>query len=354
MILTRCPQPDCQTTFRVTPEQLKARGGKVRCGQCQHVFNALEHLLDEGSDKASAALDTATSAPLQPATPALVLAATAAPQDASESSTAPVALPEATAPAVPEEADRSEPVLDDAADDGFSISDAESSESAESLAGAETETEAEAEPPAAAGDGTEVPPNLSAELHPEDPILPRETTAIPGYSKWAERPLAGGGAPLVAEPQRHPRWPFVLATLILLPLLLVQVAHHFRSDLAIAMPRLQPAMLALGWDIPLPRKAELVTIEDSDLQADAAKGQLVLQATLKNRAPFVQDLPALELALTDTQDAVVARRVLLPADYLNGTAAPAGFPARGDIPVKLWIETKDLVPSGYRLYVFYP
>ena len=46
MILTRCPQPECQTTFRVTPEQLKARGGKVRCGQCQHVFNALEHLLD--------------------------------------------------------------------------------------------------------------------------------------------------------------------------------------------------------------------------------------------------------------------------------------------------------------------
>ncbi|MBP7488471.1 MAG: zinc-ribbon domain-containing protein, partial [Azospira sp.] len=51
MILTRCPQPECQTTFRVTPEQLKARGGKVRCGQCQHVFNALEHLLDEGGEE---------------------------------------------------------------------------------------------------------------------------------------------------------------------------------------------------------------------------------------------------------------------------------------------------------------
>jgi predicted Zn finger-like uncharacterized protein len=40
---TRCP--DCQTVFRVTPEQLKARAGKVRCGQCQSVFNALDSLL---------------------------------------------------------------------------------------------------------------------------------------------------------------------------------------------------------------------------------------------------------------------------------------------------------------------
>ncbi|WP_200385516.1 zinc-ribbon domain-containing protein, partial [Rhodocyclus tenuis] len=42
---TRCPA--CATTFRVTPEQLKARAGKVRCGQCDSVFNALDTLIDE-------------------------------------------------------------------------------------------------------------------------------------------------------------------------------------------------------------------------------------------------------------------------------------------------------------------
>ena len=42
---TRCP--DCQTVFRVTPEQLRARAGKVRCGHCQAVFNALDSLLEE-------------------------------------------------------------------------------------------------------------------------------------------------------------------------------------------------------------------------------------------------------------------------------------------------------------------
>ena len=44
-MLTRCPE--CTTHFRVTPEQLKARAGRVRCGECQHVFNALDTLIEE-------------------------------------------------------------------------------------------------------------------------------------------------------------------------------------------------------------------------------------------------------------------------------------------------------------------
>ena len=44
-MLTKCP--DCSTTFRVTPAQLKARAGKVRCGQCHFVFNALDTLDDD-------------------------------------------------------------------------------------------------------------------------------------------------------------------------------------------------------------------------------------------------------------------------------------------------------------------
>jgi len=47
MILARCPE--CSTTFRVRPEQLRARQGRVRCGQCNHAFNALETLVEEGA-----------------------------------------------------------------------------------------------------------------------------------------------------------------------------------------------------------------------------------------------------------------------------------------------------------------
>lgn len=57
MMLTRCP--GCATTFRVTPEQVKARHGKVRCGRCQHVFDAIEFLVD-------AALATPAATPATP------------------------------------------------------------------------------------------------------------------------------------------------------------------------------------------------------------------------------------------------------------------------------------------------
>jgi predicted Zn finger-like uncharacterized protein len=42
-VYTRCPQ--CQTVFRITAAQLKVRDGMVRCGRCQHVFAADQHLM---------------------------------------------------------------------------------------------------------------------------------------------------------------------------------------------------------------------------------------------------------------------------------------------------------------------
>ena len=41
---TRCPQ--CRTIFAVSDEQLEARGGVVRCGECHHVFRADRYLMD--------------------------------------------------------------------------------------------------------------------------------------------------------------------------------------------------------------------------------------------------------------------------------------------------------------------
>ncbi len=48
--LTRCPH--CQATFKVQDQHLNAAGGKVRCGSCLEVFNALESLIDSPKTKA--------------------------------------------------------------------------------------------------------------------------------------------------------------------------------------------------------------------------------------------------------------------------------------------------------------
>ena len=39
---TRCTH--CDTVFRVTPQQLQASSGKVRCGRCHEVFDAFSSL----------------------------------------------------------------------------------------------------------------------------------------------------------------------------------------------------------------------------------------------------------------------------------------------------------------------
>lgn len=43
-LATKCPH--CGTTFRVAADQLKLRGGIVRCGACQHIFDGNASLVD--------------------------------------------------------------------------------------------------------------------------------------------------------------------------------------------------------------------------------------------------------------------------------------------------------------------
>lgn len=340
MSVTRCPE--CQTTFRVTPEQLQARAGKVRCGHCQGVFNALAHLIDETPGEP---LQEITEAPS--AVTAVVEAPTPTPPPETPVAEQSVSAIETELEALPESSSAPLDFLEEIPENGT-----------------DRGTIHREEPHIAdlAPEGTTTPTEITADVPfiPADPILPRETTAIPGYSKWAETPLAGGGM-LVSEPARRPRWPFVLASLMLFSLLLGQGAYRFRTDLALMTPVLGRAFTALGWNTPLPRKAELITIDASDLQSDGPRNLLILQATLKNRAAFNQALPSLELALTDTQDGIIARRVLGPEDYLTPGSEkdttvphPTSFTANGELALRLWIEAQDVTAAGYRLYVFYP
>ena len=183
----------------------------------------------------------------------------------------------------------------------------------------------------------------------------RELSDTPAFNRWAAGTLAGDGpGGFSGESNQRAVWPFVLASVLLLVGLLGQLLYHFRTDVALRLPDTIALYDFAGIDIPLPRHASLVSIEASDLQSDNARGLFVLQATLKNRAGYAQAWPALELSLTDTNDKVVSRRVMLAADYLPPGNKSDAFPANGELAVKLWIEAKDIGASGYRLYIFYP
>lgn len=58
-LATTCPQ--CKTSFKVVPDQLKLRRGLVRCGVCQHVFSGID-FLRHVDDAARAAARQARSA----------------------------------------------------------------------------------------------------------------------------------------------------------------------------------------------------------------------------------------------------------------------------------------------------
>lgn len=152
-------------------------------------------------------------------------------------------------------------------------------------------------------------------------------------------------------------WP---ASALALLALAAQAAFYFRGEIALVYPQVKPLLKEfcsdLGCEVPLPKRPELMSIESSDLQADPANpGVMVLSATLRNRAAFPQEHPALELTLTDDRDQALSRRVLNARDFLGqGVKIEPGFPANTEIPVKVFIEAVSIKPTGYRLYLFYP
>ena len=76
---------------------------------------------------------------------------------------------------------------------------------------------------------------------------------------------------------------------------------------------------------------------------------------LRNRAPFPQEYPSLELTLTDERDELVVRRVLAPADYLaDRRGATRGLAAGGEEALRLYFEAAKVRATGYRLYLFFP
>jgi predicted Zn finger-like uncharacterized protein len=317
-VLTRCPA--CETHFRVTAEQLKARSGRVRCGKCQHVFSALDSLIEDPAP---------VFAPLPPEPAARELpfplsGIEADAPDHPQARTDEVAFPPAPTPAPAEEEPTQTVALHSAAQEPSIEENAETVAAVE-IAG----TVAAAEPDTA-----------------EPAALPE--VDVPGWSETFPEP---------APPRR---WPWAIGSLLAFAAIGLQAALAFRIELATLWPEARPALVALcdiaDCQVGLPAKVGLVGIEASDLHPDPERaGHLALSATLKNRAPFAQAFPHLELTLTDTADKAIARKVLAPADYLPPKASLTnGMPPNADVVVAVGIDAGEMAASGYRLYLFYP
>lgn len=310
LMRTRCPH--CDTVFRITAEQLRVRFGMVRCGQCQAVFNAFDSLV-EGSSGEPAAQPEPETAATSPLEEAGIHETQAVDSSAPDQQPPEALLAQQTPLQQPDPVEEEQPLTKE-----------------------------------------ETPEQSTRAAREAGLMAVRDLTETPGYDRWSASTLAGADDNVFApEAMRRHSWLFALAALILVASLGAQMVYFFRSQLVIRFPGLASVYRTLDIGVPLPRQADLVSIEVSDLQSDDKLGLLVLQATLRNRAEYAQEWPLLEFTLTDTHDAVVARRVLKAADYLPAQADRRGFAGQGEIGVKLWLSSK-LPAAGYRLFVFYP
>ncbi len=302
-MITRCPE--CSTLFRVVADQLKISEGWVRCGQCSHVFDGTANLQHEA----------AHAAPL----------VTALPDEASnihdelaafdlndEAPTRPVKEPD-LAPLVPE--------LQSGAD------------VATALIGPEPEEAADAGVlPWRAQTELEVPSAPVSFLHSSER---RSIWSRPGV-----------------------RWLLALSSLALSLALTLQVLVHERDRIAATWPDVKPLLQTLcqglGCAIAPLKAIESITVDSSSfdrVRADVYR----LQIAIKNTAHTELALPALELTLTDTRDAAVLRRVLLPADFKTPVRSiAAGADWSGVLTVSVAGVASPARIAGYRVLAFYP
>ncbi len=358
--ITACPQ--CQTRFRVTEEQLEARNGKVRCGRCEHVFNALETLIEES--------------PLLAVEPAPAQQAGTAEQDQELLPAQEIPITSGQEALPPETGDTPEPLFELEITHPESAPDADEPLFELELTQAEAMAEAAAVPPehlsatlpdeettvietAEAPAAPELEPQPEPEPEPESKAEARVVRIQP--PPVTIQPKVSPERPKYAPPPKPRRaWPWVLANLLLLAGLALQGIYSFRDAIAAHYPPTRPlleqACVPLQCRVSLPRNPDLISIESSELHADPARANIVvLTSVLRNRASHVQAYPTLELTLTNTKDEMVARKLFPPREYLrNAASISRGIVPGGEVAVKLLMDLGDLKAEGYRLYLFYP
>lgn len=312
-LVTTCPS--CSTQFFVTQAQLTTHKGKVRCGQCKHVFNAnkiLHEIASNAQNTDEISADTL-----------------------AETSPAPVA-------------------------DNQSIELQTSEQAAETILPEELVLETP---------HVELP---LEEIAVENPVI-EDLPAAPQALDLIIKPEQVEAEPLQIEDyfaassklknkvsKKAPRWLIVLLFLILLPLAIGQSIYYFRTPIASQLPGIKPYLVQackwFGCKVALPKQLESLAIDDSEMREDANyEHVLQFSITLINKANVALRYPSIELTLTNANDEAVIRRTFTPNEYLvlsHDLAignVEAGFAAKDRLHVKLALNTNDVTIAGYRL-----
>jgi predicted Zn finger-like uncharacterized protein len=302
-MVTQCPE--CGTAFNVTPEQLFVRDGRVRCGQCKSVFDGLVNLTS------LEALQAGDPPPLAEAEQKRLTEMPAPARPLAANGFSPLNWPMLPdVPAVPV-------------------------------------------PP--------LPLEISAPAAQTLADFPDRPKPRPAP---AQKPKLTVSTVQEQEPeyetQTAPRrsWPWAIAATLALMALCAQALYAFRSEAAAHFPRAKPMLAeACEWlrcRVHTLQRPSALTIQASDLLIrDTERPHLVqLVVTLQNQSTLNVGYPAIDLSLNDRFDHVVARRVLLPKDYLRGDASDARdavIAASVVTTIRVNLDVSGLTAGGFGL-----
>jgi predicted Zn finger-like uncharacterized protein len=394
----------CNLRLTVTATDLRAAQGYVRCGRCHNVFNALAALADDPARPADKATNTQSNPALTPPAPepppetpdtraedaatdtslefnpastninevfieaagdertgtfeSIILGGEELPEPevVEEQIIVPQALSAPAAPlptdhgvngpqrapaAIPKTAERSSPVMD---------------LPAAAKPPAEDEISFMADWSSPMPRATELPGVNAAQARE---IADALDAADPSTeSATAEQAAAATLETALLDPAhataRVPRWvPWGAAGVLALSLL-AQVVHHYRDDLADTSVLHRPLTAiyhSLGQ--PLEPRWDIASYEVRQLGAStdgAAPGDLVVRASISNRAQRVQPLPLLRVVMQDRFGNRVAARDLQPAEYLGPGAPPVSLMAPGQrVDVQVAFQDPGQAATGFEI-----
>ena len=387
-LATKCPQ--CGALFRVVADQLKLRGGLVRCGQCRAVFDAIGSLtyVDD-----AALAQTRTITPLtqplpaptpssrarasrtEPTTPSRRTPRTRpAPANTSPSKQA---LGPATtlriaptAPATLANASlrRSAPLSTVSPDRNERDDEAKRHSRSKRERAIQEEAEAVLGVPTLIAPGGRERVDVSSIV---DGIEVIELAALPGETEARPEqptrvPVAEEEPEFIRADKSRARRGFSIifggGSMLLAALVALQLAVIFRAELLARIPQARNALVQLcgvfGCAVGWPTQVDQLAVIGSELQTIPGTDVLELTAVIRNRAGFRQALPAVEVTLTDSLNRPVARKVFTPADYLAAAGEPSsriedGLGSGSDYTIRLFFEARGVQAAGFLVYPFF-
>ncbi len=364
-LATTCPQ--CKTSFRVVPDQLKLRRGLVRCGVCRNVFSGIDSLRYVEEIQRLASPEPIEPEPIEPepVEPEPIEPEPIEPEPIEPEPVEPE--PVEPEPVEPEPVEP-EPVEPEPVEPEPVEPEPVEPEPVEPEPVEPEPVEPEPVEPEPVEPEPVEPPGQgrAAAWTAQDRFATTDARAMPATLPASEDADEEDAVDFFA-PNRRARGfasrgaAFASVVAVALSALLVlQLTIGARDWLASRVPLLAPVLSTflspLGLRVQPPREPGALTIESFELQPSRDPSLFALSALLRNRTGHVVQWPALELSLLDGAGEVVVRKVLVPADYLADApeALREGVRGRAEVPLHAAIEVRETAPIGYRVRIVGP